>query len=36
MTVISKKCGILTSVNSDDPVQLIISLETPNAVPLVA
>ena len=31
-----QQCGILTSVDSDKPVQLPLSLETPNAVQSVA
>ena len=31
-----QQCGILTSVDSDQSVQLPVSLETPNNVPSVA
>ena len=30
------KCGILTSVDSDEPLQPLVSLDTPNGVQSVA
>ena len=36
MTRDSQQCGILTSVDSDGPLQLVLSLETPNDVESVA
>ena len=36
MTIDTQQCGILTSVDSDEPVQLLLSLENSNHVQSVA
>ena len=36
MTCDFQQCGILTSVDSDEPVQLLLGLETSNGVQSVA